>query len=184
MFGKTAKQLTFRLSVGLLGCCVWSGCAETLDTTKKFTIYMQGSLEAPADATGDADPDAITFTLEDITLSPLTAEAIDLYDVDAADFKIIKRDQIIFQKAVTDLDGTSYGSATITFNPTAVVKSELDDAQNITLTSPVITSGDFVCGTGQDCALRITVLWKNTITRDADAGTDVASQPSFQIEAL
>lgn len=163
-----------------------SACSESISLTKNFIVYMHGLSEVPEGATGNASADALTFTLNGIQLTEKdTGEVVDLYTDEPKVFTIIDRDQILFKQAITGLDSKTYTSGVIQVAADATIKSKFEAAHTADLgLASISTSQEFSCGKGQECTLRVYVLWKNIITRDDDEKTDALDiVPSFRVLA-
>lgn len=174
------------LSLGL-GLSLTACGATKIDLKESLTIAMFGAFEAPADATGNAEPRSQTYTLQDVALVAADGTVVDLYDEDAKEVRIINRAQIIHAADLSDYKENSYASIRVQFAAGVVGAGNLEDELTLTLADPVIVYAQtFTVEKAIAQRLEIQVNWKNTITRDDDADpvTEVMAAPAFATQLV
>lgn len=176
---KLPRIMTGWLMMGLvLG---WlSGCSSSsgLSTTQELKIEMYGVNVAPEGAAGDITPKWQSYTLTGVTFtSEDGSEVSTLYDgTDPQTYRIVNRAQLIYTKDITDLAGTTFSDATITFEAAVTGGSSESEDHSFTLSAPSLSVGvPFTIDEGKNRTLVIQIQWKNTVSGET------MSEPSFSI---
>jgi hypothetical protein len=178
------KLASMILSLAALGL---GGCSTELDIKESLTVAMLGVFDAPADATGNADPRAQTYTLEDVGLVAADGTVTDIYDADPLEVRIVNRPQIIHEAELGDYKDLTYAGIRVQFSAAVVGIGKIEDELPITLADPVIVYAQaFTVEKGIAQRLEVRVQWKNTITRDeaADPPTETMVAPTFATELV
>jgi hypothetical protein len=159
------------------------GCGSAkLTVDQKFVVAMVGVFEAPADATGNAEPKYQTYSLEDVSFTMSDGSALPLYTDAAQSFRIVNRSQILFETDISKEVGQTVAAINVQFAATIEGGGKTGATLTATLPSPVLTLNEaFVLEKAQSTRLNIDVQWKNTVTLDssADPVTEVMSAPTF-----
>jgi hypothetical protein len=172
------------LGAGLLAL---SACGQTttLDLTEILSVAMQGTFEAPPAAAGNAEPKAVTFSIEGLTLTRDDGTVDDLFEgeTEPKEVRIINRPQIVYEPEVHDFVDVAYTKLTLTLSATATAKGKYEDEMPVTLAQPVAEFVDtFTVEKAKGMRLDVSVQWKNTVARDDDAETETMSSPTFVLD--
>ena len=178
-----------RLILGILSVLLVStglcACADTsLDLKEKLDVAMQGTFEAPVDADGNAEPRFQTYVLTNIVLVDSDGVETSLFtDTEPLELKIVNRSQIIYEADLHDLVNKSYASARVSFQSTVLGGGKYGDAMSVELIDPDLDIPDaLTVETATNYRMNVQVQWKNTVTRDDDAGTETMTAPSFALD--
>lgn len=163
---------------------------EFASTDVGVKVRMWGVFEAPVNATGTFSPTWQAYEFIGITLIRADdGSAVDLYSGAPISVRIINRPQIIYSETLGNLEGLSendeFSSAEVRFSEILVGAGKLAEDYVVPLDSTNINYGlPFTVEPGKDLRFNINVLWKNTVTRDADGspGTETMSAPTLRLE--
>ena len=164
-----------------------SSCNNTaLTFTEKLEIAMVGSFNQPPEATGNADPKVLVFTLMGGQVTLGGGAELNLFkDQEPLEFRIIARPQIILESDLSTYLDEEISSVSLTFAPTLGGVGKYSETLTATLTSPrpAYTTATKI-QKGQTIRLLISALWKNTVTVDDSTKppTETLSAPSLVIE--
>lgn len=169
------------LAGGVSAC----GQSTTLDLTEKLSVAMQGTFEAPPSAAGNAEPKAVTFQITGLTMTRADGTIDDIFqdETEPKEVRIINRPQIVYEPKVHDFVDVAYTKLTLSLAATAEAKGKYEDAMSVTLAQPTADFVDtFTVAKAKSMRLDVSVQWKNTVTRDDDAKSEVMSSPTFLLD--
>lgn len=180
----TRRWSVAKLALGLLLEMQLSACggatSSSLALNETLTVAMIGVFEAPADAVGSAEPKSVTFTVEGVTMTATDGTAIELFEGEPVDYKVVSRSQIIFEADLSEYVKHDFSSISVTFAPTIIGKGKYEDEMPATLTiSSAVYADAFTVEKGKALSLDIAVQWKSTVSRDDEAKTEAFSSPAF-----
>ena len=186
---QTRKSQSFLRALAWLAlCCPAVGCGgvtPSVDLGESLTVAMTGVFEAPADATGNAEPKSMAMTLTGVALTAVDGSTVDLFAAEEAEpteYRIISRGQIVFEADISDYVDVEFAALTVTFDPTVQGQGKYEDEMTTTLTSTTAAYAEpFTVENAKAVELGISVQWKNIVTRDEDADppTEVMSSPGL-----
>jgi hypothetical protein len=164
------KKLT--ITKILSGCTValgLNGCGS-FSTDQVLSVDMYGVSKMPEGAAGDRDPKFQYYQLLKVDfLSEDGTTTTTLFDQEEERiFRIVDREQLIYSKKISELEGNSFGSVQFTF--AAEVKGgESDDNElSFSMSSPTLTlSQPFEIEKAKNVGIHIKMNWANTLTDEA-----------------
>lgn len=143
-------------------------------------MVILGTFQAPSDAVGNADPRFISMSLEKVVLTLSDGTSVDASPTTPTSLRVLSRPQIAVEKDLADYVGKTISTVAIAFNATAVVGGKYTTEIPITLANPSPKyTGSLSIEKTKKIGLEVDVQWKNIITRDDTAATELVSSPTF-----
>lgn len=166
---------------------VLSGCGITIDADETLNLYMHGSNYTPSGVDPNnedaADPLWQEYVLTNVAFDGTGGQVV-LYNNsnNVESIRIVEREQLIYEKDISDLEDTVFSSVAITFKSTVVGAYDSKKDYTFTLTDPIISHAEeFTVETGKDLNVRIKVRWRKTV--DLNSGTMIEPDMTVSINA-
>lgn len=148
--------------------CLACGAVST-DQVLKVTMY--GVSKAPAQAAGDREPDFLSFQLNDVQLLGKSGAGPTDLLIDEEEpkvYRIIDRPQVIFEKAIADLEGESFDGIVLRFAATVEGGDSQASSLSFTMANPDISlNQELLVEKAENLECTIKLNWGNTLTDES-----------------
>jgi hypothetical protein len=166
---KVTKLTITKILWGSIAALGLSGC-EGLNTEQVLSVDMYGISKMPEGAAGSRDPKFQVYQLLKVDfLSEDGATTTTLFDQEEERiFRIVDREQLIYSKKISDLEGNSYGSVQFTFAPEVLGGESDSNELSFTMSNPtLILSQPFAVEKAKNVNIHIKMNWANTLTDES-----------------
>jgi len=164
----------------IIGSTILSCGLDDLAGTQNLTVEMAGTFVAPDSATGNAVPRNIIFTLTGISMREKdTQTEVAMLENATTTVTVINRPQIIFEKNVKSLKGTTYDQFTASFSNEITISGKFNATPLTQLDGTIVLTKEFTIEEAQGVKVTIAVNWKDIITSDTVAKTDTVTDPTY-----
>nr|AIA17828.1 hypothetical protein [uncultured bacterium] len=146
-----------------------SGCGG-FSTEQLLTVDMYGVSKMPEGAAGTRDPNFQIYQLLKVDIvSEDGSTTTNLFDnEDERIFRIVDREQMIYSKKISDLEGTSYANIQFTFKPEVSGGDSAQKDLSFTMSNPILTLAQpFAIEKAKNVTVHIRMNWGNTLSDEA-----------------